>query len=42
MGSIGDRRDNGMIESFWGRMRTELLNCRFKAAQVLPLLAGFR
>jgi putative transposase len=24
MGSIGD--DNAMIEAFWGRMRTELLN----------------
>ena len=25
MGSIGDN-DNAMIESFWGRMQTELLN----------------
>ncbi len=24
MGSIGDRYDNAMIESFWGRMQTEL------------------
>ncbi|MTK04449.1 IS3 family transposase [Micromonospora sp. CP22] len=28
MGSIGDCHDNGMIESFWGRMQTELLNRR--------------
>ncbi len=28
MGSIGDCFDNGMIESFWGRMQTELLNRR--------------
>ncbi|MFI2652894.1 IS3 family transposase [Micromonospora fulviviridis] len=28
MGSIGDCYDNGMIESFWGRMQTELLNRR--------------
>jgi putative transposase len=27
-GSIGDCYDNGMIESFWGRMQTELLNRR--------------
>jgi transposase InsO family protein len=26
MGSIGDCFDNAMIESFWGRMQTELLN----------------
>ncbi|WP_433304713.1 transposase [Actinoplanes sp. CA-030573] len=26
MGTIGDCYDNGMIESFWGRMQTELLN----------------
>jgi transposase InsO family protein len=26
MGSIGDCHDNAMIESFWGRMQTELLN----------------
>ncbi|MFC8529267.1 integrase core domain-containing protein [Nocardia sp. NPDC057227] len=26
MGSIGDCYDNAVIESFWGRMRTELLN----------------
>lgn len=26
MGSIGQCYDNAMIESFWGRMRTELLN----------------
>ncbi|MDH6246471.1 putative transposase [Mycobacterium sp. OTB74] len=26
MGSIGDCYDNAMIESFWGRMQTELLN----------------
>jgi putative transposase len=28
MGSIGDYYDNGMMESFWGRMQTELLNRR--------------
>jgi transposase InsO family protein/transposase-like protein len=28
MGSIGDCYDNGMMESFWGRMQTELLNRR--------------
>ena len=26
MGSIGDCSDNAVIESFWGRMQTELLN----------------
>jgi hypothetical protein len=26
MGSIGDCYDNAMMESFWGRMQTELLN----------------
>lgn len=26
MGSIGDCYDNAMIESFWGRVQTELLN----------------
>ena len=26
MGSVGDRFDNAVIESFWGRMQTELLN----------------
>lgn len=26
MGSIGDCYDNAMIEAFWGRMQTELLN----------------
>jgi hypothetical protein len=26
MGSIGDCYDNALIESFWGRMQTELLN----------------
>ena len=28
MGSIGDCYDNSVIESFWGRMQTELLNRR--------------
>jgi transposase InsO family protein len=28
MGTIGDCYDNGMIESFWGRMQTELLDRR--------------
>jgi putative transposase len=26
MGTIGDCPDNAMIEAFWGRMQTELLN----------------
>ena len=26
MGTIGDCYDNAVIESFWGRMQTELLN----------------
>jgi putative transposase len=26
LGSIGDPYDNAVIESFWGRMQTELLN----------------
>jgi transposase InsO family protein len=26
MGSVGDSYDNAVIESFWGRMQTELLN----------------
>ena len=26
MGSVGDAFDNAVIESFWGRMQTELLN----------------
>lgn len=28
MGSIGDCNDDAMVESFWGRMQTELLNRR--------------
>jgi transposase InsO family protein len=28
MGSIGDCYDNAVIESFWGRVQTELLNRR--------------
>ena len=28
MGSVGDRYDNGMIESFWSRMQVELLDTR--------------
>jgi putative transposase len=28
MGTIGDCYDNAVIESFWGRMQTELLNRR--------------
>lgn len=26
MGSVGDCLDNAVIESFWGRMQTEMLN----------------
>jgi putative transposase len=26
MGTVGDCFDNAVIESFWGRMQTELLN----------------
>jgi transposase InsO family protein len=28
LGSVGDAYDNAMVESFWGRMQTELLNTR--------------
>jgi transposase InsO family protein len=28
MGTVGDCYDNAMIESFWGRMQTELFNTR--------------
>ena len=28
LGTVGDCFDNAMIEAFWGRMQTELLNCR--------------
>ena len=28
MGSVGDRYDNAMMESFWSRMQGELLNRR--------------
>ena len=28
MGSVGDAYDNAVIESFWGRMQTELLDRR--------------
>ncbi|WP_372433911.1 integrase core domain-containing protein [Micromonospora coerulea] len=34
MGSIGDCYDNGMIESFWGRMQTELLNRRRRRTRI--------
>ena len=36
MGSIGDCYDNGMMESFWGRMQTELLNRQ----RWIPALVG--
>jgi transposase InsO family protein len=26
MGTVGDGYDNAVIESFWGRLQTELLN----------------
>jgi putative transposase len=26
MGTVGDAYDNAVVESFWGRMQTELLN----------------
>jgi hypothetical protein len=26
MGSLGDRADDPLMESFWGRVQTELLN----------------
>jgi transposase InsO family protein len=26
MGTVGDAYDNAVIESFWGRLQTELLN----------------
>ena len=28
LGSVGDPYDNAVVESFWGRMQTELLNRR--------------
>ena len=28
LGTVGDAYDNAMVESFWGRMQTELLNTR--------------
>jgi Transposase and inactivated derivatives len=28
MGTVGDCYDNALIESFWGRMQTELFNTR--------------
>ena len=28
MGTVGDCYDNAVIEAFWGRMQTELLNRR--------------
>ncbi len=28
MGSIGDCYDNAVMESFWARMQTELLDCK--------------
>jgi transposase InsO family protein len=28
LGTVGDTFDNAMVESFWGRMQTELLNTR--------------
>ena len=28
LGTIGDAFDNAMVESFWGRMQTELFNTR--------------
>ena len=28
LGTIGDAFDNAVVESFWGRMQTELLNTR--------------
>jgi putative transposase len=34
MGSIGDCYDNAVIESFWGRMQTELLNRRRWRARI--------
>jgi putative transposase len=42
MGSIGDCYDNAMIESFWGRMQTELLNhkrwkTRIELANAIPI-----
>jgi len=36
MGSVGDAFDNAVIESFWGRMQTELLNRRRWRTRVGP------
>jgi transposase InsO family protein len=41
MGSIGDCYDNAVIESFWGRMQTELLNRQRWKTRLEPANAIF-
>jgi putative transposase len=41
MGSIGDCYDNAVIESFWGRMQTELLNRKRWKTRIEPANAIF-
>jgi transposase InsO family protein len=36
LGSVGDAYDNAMVESFWGRMQTELLNSRKWKTRIEP------
>ena len=42
MGSIGDCYDNAVIESFWGRMQTELLDGGTVISSSLAFLLGGR
>ena len=41
MGSVGDCFDNAVVESFWGRMQTELLNRQRWRTRVELANAGF-
>src|ERR1044072_1207751 len=41
-GSIGDRADNALMESFWGRVQTELLNPRRRRPRLEVSTALFR
>lgn len=40
LGSVGDCYDNAAMESFWGRMQTELLNTRRTWATVIELVTA--
>ncbi|MBB0242527.1 transposase [Streptomyces alkaliphilus] len=41
MGSIGDCADNALMESFWGRVQTELLNRKRWRTRLEPANALF-